>query len=128
MDWKKKVGDVLDKQSKILWWFRNKTGKDWYSIQGWKKNKVRPDFVAAKKEHDKVDVVYVLESKGEHLQGNSDSLYKKQLFDLMTEQKINKKSKIFSEQNLPFGNLSESVEYHFVEEGKEEVDVRTLFQ
>ena len=45
------MGQTLDNQAKILWWFRNKAskGKGWYSIQGWKEHKIRPDFVAAKK-------------------------------------------------------------------------------
>src|SRR3990167_3863903 len=32
----KKVGQILDNQEKILWWFRNKASKSWYAIQGWK--------------------------------------------------------------------------------------------
>ncbi|MDH4198855.1 MAG: DEAD/DEAH box helicase family protein [Spirochaetia bacterium] len=123
----KKVGDILDKQSKILWWFRNKTGKEWYSIQGWRENKIRPDFVAAKKENGKVELVYVLESKGEHLQGNADSIYKKQVFDLMTNQKKQKKTKTYDQPALPFGNVSDSVEFYFIEEGNEESDIRSLF-
>src|SRR5690606_4317938 len=48
----KSVADILENQQKLLWWFRNKVGKDWYSIQGWHKHKIRPDFVVAKKKDD----------------------------------------------------------------------------
>lgn len=85
----RKVGDLLDKQEKILWWFRNKVNRKWYSIQGWQQNKIRPDFVAAKKTADnRLELVYIIESKGEHLLGNIDTTYKKKVLDVMTEQKL----------------------------------------
>jgi len=84
----RKVGDLLDKQEKILWWFRNKVNRKWYSIQGWQQNKIRPDFVAAKKTADnRLELVYIIESKGEHLLGNIDTTYKKKVLDVMTKQK-----------------------------------------
>ena len=43
------VGEILDKQQTILWWFRNKVSRGWYAIQGWRRHKIRPDFVAARK-------------------------------------------------------------------------------
>jgi type III restriction enzyme len=71
------VGELLDKQEKIIWWFRNKVNRQWYSIQGWQENKIRPDFVAAKKnDNGKLELVYVLESKGAHLIGTPDTCYK----------------------------------------------------
>jgi type III restriction enzyme len=84
----KKVGDIFDKQEKILWWFRNKVNRNGYSIQGWRKYKIRPDFVAAKKnDNGNLELVYIIESKGQMLVGNSDTLYKKNVLDLMTDQK-----------------------------------------
>lgn len=121
------VGDILEKQDRILWWFRNKVGRDWYSIQGWRKNKISPDFVAAKRDGDKVEVVYILESKGEHLMGNTDTLYKKNILDLITSVNREKKIQTFLQQELPFGNLNQSIEAHLVEQGKEETDIRKLF-
>lgn len=83
----RKVGDLLDKQEKILWWFRNKVNRSWYSIQGWQKHKIRPDFVTAKKtDTGKLELVYILESKGKHLLGNSDTEYKEKMFSIMTEE------------------------------------------
>jgi len=124
----KRVGDILDKQEKILWWFRNRTSKDWYSIQGWKKNKIRPDFVAAKKnKSNELELVYILESKGEHLLGNTDTVYKKKVLDIMTEQKQQKKIKTYQTQ-IPFEEfvLNDKVECYLVEQGKEEEDLKKL--
>lgn len=123
----RQVGDALDRQSKILWWFRNKTGKDWYSIQGWRQNRIWPDFVAAKKDGDRVEVVYVIESKGEHLLGNMDTIYKKKVMDLMTDQKKQKKIQKYEQPDLPFGNVSEAIEAHLIEEGKTEETIGQLF-
>ncbi|MBI4681644.1 MAG: DEAD/DEAH box helicase family protein [Nitrospirae bacterium] len=59
-----KVGQILDDQERILWWFRNKASKNWYAIQGWKEYKIRPDFVAAKKKgKDEFELLYIIESK-----------------------------------------------------------------
>lgn len=123
-----KVGRVLDNQSKILWWFRNKASKGWYSIQGWKEHKIRPDFVAAKKKgKNEFELIYIIESKGEHLSGNADTQYKKSVLDLMTKQRKEKKIYAYQEK-LPFGKISEDVECYLVEEGKEEQEVKKLMK
>lgn len=122
------VGDILDKQEKILWWFRNKISKQWYAIQGWREYKVRPDFVAAKKnDSGGLEIVYVLESKGEHLMGNPDTAYKQKVLDLMTDQKKSRAIQHYEQMELPFGIVNEQVEFYLIEEGKEEEKVRTLF-
>lgn len=125
-----KVGRLLDNQDKILWWFRNKAskGKGWYAIQGWKEHRIRPDFVAAKKKGKaEFELLYIIESKGEHLSGNQDTQYKKAVLDLMTRQR--KEQKIYTyQEKLPFGKISEAVECYLVEEGKEEQEVRKLMK
>lgn len=123
-----KVGQLLDNQTKILWWFRNRAGRDWYAIQGWKEYKIRPDFVAAKKKgKDEFELLYIIESKGEHLLGNMDTQYKKSVLDLMTKQR--KEKKIYTYQTkLPFGKVSEDVECYLIEEGKEDIELRNLMR
>lgn len=125
-----RVGRLLDNQEKILWWFRNKTGKGkgWYAIQGWKEHRIRPDFVAAKKKGgEEFELLYIIESKGEHLSGNQDTQYKKAVLDLMTRQR--KEQKIYTyQEKLPLGKISEAVECYLVEEGKEEQEVRKLMK
>lgn len=125
----KKVGQVIDNQAKILWWFRNKAGNNWYSIQGWREYKIRPDFVAAKKKgKDEFELLYIIESKGEHLLGNMDTQYKKSVLELMTRQRREKK--IYTYQTkLPFDDkICEDVECYLIEEGKEDVELRNLMR
>jgi type III restriction enzyme len=82
----KSVAIYLDEQEKLLWWYRNMSRQD-YHIQGWKKNKIYPDFVAANKSKTKkedYDTVFVLETKGIHLK-NEDTKYKQDVFTLCNE-------------------------------------------
>ncbi|MFN8456798.1 MAG: hypothetical protein U0401_19385 [Anaerolineae bacterium] len=77
------VALYLDQQEDILeWWFRNNVNANSYSIQGWRRHRVYPDFIALRQGPP---VVYVLETKGVHLK-NLDTDYKKQLFELCNEQ------------------------------------------
>lgn len=82
----KSVAIYLDEQEKLLWWYRNMSRQD-YHIQGWKKNKIYPDFVAAntsKANKEDYDTVFVLETKGIHLK-NEDTKYKQDVFTLCNE-------------------------------------------
>jgi len=120
----KSVGAILDRQEKILWWFRNKVSKGWYAIQGWQKHKFHPDFVAAKKKDDgSLELVYVLESKGEMLLGNANTTYKMQVMEEMNKQKI----KAYQTE-LPLGVLNESVQYYLIEQNKEEAEIKKLMK
>lgn len=126
----RKVGDFLDKQEKILWWFRNKVNRKWYSIQGWQQNKIRPDFVAAKKTDDnRLELVYIIESKGEHLLGNIDTSYKKKVLDIMTEQKQLKNIKVYQTQ-IPFEEyvINDKFECYLIEQGKEEEKIKEILK
>lgn len=84
-DLEKSVAIYLDEQEKLLWWYRNMSRQD-YHIQGWKRNKIYPDFLASDKQEDNDDygTVYVLETKGIHLK-NEDTKYKQDVFALCTE-------------------------------------------
>lgn len=84
-DLERSVAIYLDEQEKLLWWYRNMSRQD-YHIQGWKRNKIYPDFVAANKHPGKDDygTVYVLETKGIHLK-NEDTRYKQDVFALCNE-------------------------------------------
>jgi len=57
-----------------------------YHIQGWKRHKIYPDFIAADRKNDKDDyeTVYVLETKGIQLK-NEDTQYKQDVFRLCNE-------------------------------------------
>lgn len=124
----RKVSDALDKQETILWWFRNKASKDWYRIRGWRESHIYPDFVAAKKRKGgKIELVYIIESKGEHLANNPDTRYKKRILDLITEQ--NETGDIRAYQlEMPLRELNTDVEGYLVEEDKEEETIRSLMK
>jgi len=89
----KPVAIYLDEQEKLLWWYRN-ISKQHYHIQGWRRNKIYPDFIAAQKselDETEYSTVYVLETKGLQLAGNQDTIYKRDVFalcnDLATKRK-----------------------------------------
>ena len=122
----RKVGDIVDKQNSVLWWVRNKVAKEWYAIQGWKKNKIRPDFIVAKKsDDDELEIVYILESKGEQLSGNKDTSYKKEVLDIMTKIHKSGNLKII---NTKLAALNENAEAYLIEQGKEELEIKTLMK
>lgn len=77
------VACYLDSQSALAWWHRN-VAKSQYGLQGWKRNKVYPDFVFARMESEGIATIVVLETKGLYLK-NEDTAYKKALLDRLTE-------------------------------------------
>ncbi len=84
------VALYLDNQEKLLWWYRNMSRAD-YRIQGWKPNKVYPDFIAANKSKESsYDKLYVLETKGDQLAGNLDTEYKRNILNLCSELAVEK--------------------------------------
>lgn len=119
------VAGIIDNQTNVLWWTRNKVGRSWYSIQGWHKNKVRPDFIVARKTEDNhLEIVYVIESKGEQLLGNKDTQYKENLFTLMN----NQKDKIDTIQtNTLKYKLNDKFQFEFIEQRQEESAINLLF-
>jgi type III restriction enzyme len=83
----KQVAIYLDEQEKLLWWYRN-ISRQHYHIQGWRKGKIYPDFLAAEinqEDDSEYSTVYVLETKGIQLKGNDDTLYKQDIFRLCNE-------------------------------------------
>jgi type III restriction enzyme len=86
-DTEQSVAIYLDRQEKLLWWYRNRSRQD-YHIQGWRKNKIFPDFIATSTNSSDdfdYDKVFVLETKGIHLKANEDTKYKENVFKLCNE-------------------------------------------
>jgi type III restriction enzyme len=87
----KSVAWFLDGQQKLFFWLRN-IDRQGYGLQGWRKHKVYPDFLFTVDDDNdnKIDKVYVAETKGEQLAGADDTKYKEQLLELcnnLAEQK-----------------------------------------
>lgn len=72
----------LDAQSALKWWHRN-VAKAGYGLQGWRRNRMYPDFVFAKSERDGKPLLVVLETKGVFLK-NEDTDYKRKLLETLT--------------------------------------------
>lgn len=78
----KAVAICLDEQERLLWWYRNLSRQN-YFVQGWKKNKIYPDFIFAPdtdNDPNDYDKIFVVETKGLHLM-NEDTAYKASVFD-----------------------------------------------
>ncbi|MBI3291403.1 MAG: hypothetical protein HYZ73_01120 [Elusimicrobia bacterium] len=77
------VAWYLEEQGKLLWWYRNLARQD-YSIQGWQRHRIYPDFILSEadpKNRSDYDKVFVVETKGVHLK-NEDTEYKRNVFTL----------------------------------------------
>lgn len=93
----REVAVYLDGQTALKWWHRN-VAKSQYGLQGWKRNKVYPDFVFARVTGQGSQKLVVLETKGLHLAGSTDTAYKEQLLQRLTE--------AFADESLtPVGGL-----------------------
>ena len=98
----KSVAVYLDEQERLLWWYRNLSRQDYY-VQGWKKQRVYPDFVFTEtdpKGKDDYSKIFIVETKGVHLK-NEDTDYKKNVFDFCN--KLGQQ-KDWRELNLEFGD------------------------
>jgi len=85
-DYEKAIALYLDTRPQVLWWYRNLVGPDHFSIQGYRRPRIYPDFVVQEGEGKKpVASVLVVESKGKHLQGNPDTEYKRSIARYFSE-------------------------------------------
>ena len=99
----KSVAICLDEQQKLLWWYRNLARQD-YFIQGWKKNKIYPDFIFADtslSSTNDYNSIYVIETKGLYLKGSEDTTYKTSVFDFCNSLG---KQRDWRELNMEFKN------------------------
>lgn len=82
-DYEKKVAWYMDEREAVKWWHRLIAKSDYY-IQGWQKRKVYPDFLVCVNSDDLTkSKLSVIETKGDHLKGNDDTEYKKELFRVL---------------------------------------------
>ena len=81
-----RVATFLDQQERLFFWYRNRARTDYY-VQGWKRGRIYADFIFTLKPDaaDAADAyhrVFVIETKGLHLQEAADTAYKRSVFDL----------------------------------------------
>ncbi len=120
----RKIANLIDNKESVLWWVRNiAESKKWYAIRGWRKGKILPDFIVAKKkESNSLELVYIIESKGEHLINNPDTQYKKGVFDKMNEESI----EVINTKLIKF-KLNKKFQFELVEQGNENIDINKFF-
>ena len=69
----------LDENKAIQWWHRV-AAKQGYFLQGWRRERVYPDFVASvQQDKNGPQRILILETKGIQLKGNPDTEYKQEL-------------------------------------------------
>ncbi len=74
----------LDEQRALQWWHRVAVRQQGdYYLRGWRQERIWPDFVAMGGETDGKPHMLVFETKGEHLSGNSDTNYKRDVLDTL---------------------------------------------
>ena len=73
----------LDKRCAIQWWHRI-AAKQGYFLQGWRRDRVYPDFIAClQRSQAGPQRLCIFETKGQHLEGNSDTTYKQKLIETL---------------------------------------------
>ncbi len=119
----REVVRIIEDSPNVLWWSRNKAERGWYAVQGWQRGKIRPDFVIARKnEKDELEFVYVVESKGEQLVGNSDTEYKANVFEKINAMQGNVEQIKVKTTTVA---LNDRFEFELVPQGEEERRLRT---
>lgn len=79
------VAVYLDEEKALVWWHRNVAKSGQYFVQGWRKNKVYPDFIFAVARADASQKFVVIETKGDQLDGNLDTNYKRKLLSIVND-------------------------------------------
>lgn len=75
----------LDGTAAVAWWHKNVARPGQYAVQGWRRNKVYPDFLFAMIERGGKRDLVALETKGDQLAGNLDTRYKTAVLDAVTD-------------------------------------------
>ncbi|MBE4910182.1 DEAD/DEAH box helicase family protein [Bacillus luteolus] len=120
-----KVALYLEEQEKLLWWYRNLVKKNFYYVQGWKKNRIYPDFILADKSKDNeqdYDTLYIIETKGLHLK-NEDTKYKESVFELCNE--LGKKTS-WNELGIDLGE--KNIEFQVIYENEWRRKLNSIFE
>ena len=79
-EYEQNVACYLDGEKALRWWHRNVAQRQ-YALQGWRKNKIYPDFIFAIDHESGKEHIVVLETKGDYLD-NSDTKYKEKVFEV----------------------------------------------
>lgn len=120
----KSVAYAINNNDVVEWWHRLAVRGTEYSLQGWKREKIYPDFLV-KLEADKegIERLYFVESKGEHLEGNKDTEYKQALFNTINTALVND---IKPKGEVKLVNGKEQISFHMVFENEWQNELNKL--
>ncbi len=113
----------MEDSGKTFWWYRNKAKKDFYLV-AWKKSRFYPDFILAMcHENGKhtFDKICLIETKGGHLLGNKDTMYKRALTKL-----YQRPIQVSWADNQFFPKTPKTTEFRFVEESNVDNDMNEI--
>jgi len=113
----------MEDGKETYWWHRNKARKDFFLV-AWRKNRFYPDFILTLQKNSKntFDKIYLVETKGGHLMGNTDTKYKQELTELY-QRKIQKSWS----NNEAFPVELKETTFKFVEEQNLENEMNEIF-
>ncbi len=78
------VAVYLDGEAALQWWHRN-VARSQYALQGWRRERIYPDFIFAVTSDDGSARIAVVEMKGQHLAGNDDTEYKRRVLQVLSD-------------------------------------------
>ncbi len=83
-DLERNFARYLDEQKALHWWHRVAVRQQGdYYLRGWKRERIWPDFVAMAGDTTGKPHVLVFETKGQHLEGNPDTEYKRKVLETL---------------------------------------------
>ncbi|MGZ8157742.1 MAG: DEAD/DEAH box helicase [Methylobacter sp.] len=108
----KPVALAINNKDVVEWWHRLAVRGTEYCIQGWKREKIYPEFlVKLEAGKDGIERLYFVESKGEHLEGNKDTSYKQELFNTINATLM---GDIKPKGEVKLLNCKEKISFHMV--------------
>ena len=85
-EFEKKFAYYLDERRALQWWHRIAARqRGAYYVQGWKRGRIYPDFVAMTREFGGLTRVLIFDTKGEHLGGTLDTEYKEKVLKTLED-------------------------------------------
>lgn len=120
----KPVALAINNKDVVEWWHRLAVKGTEYCLLGWKREKIYPDFlVKLDTGKDGIDRLYFIESKGDQLEGNKDTDYKRKLFETINAA-LSGNAKPMGEFKL--ADAKEKISFHMVFEGSWENEINKL--
>ncbi|MDD5580054.1 MAG: DEAD/DEAH box helicase family protein [Methylobacter sp.] len=112
----KAVALAINNKDVVAWWHRLAVKGTEYSIQGWRRERIYPDFlVKLQAGAEGIEKLYFVESKGEHLEGNKDTDYKQKLFSTINSALMGDTK---PKGGLELVNCNEKISFHMVFENE----------